>query len=117
MLYYLAVLSFLHADAAPFRSEMTKKTLENLVLTEYEKKSIITFVRKNVGAWCNGNTWVSKTFVEGSSPSAPAISRFRKESAVFLLLGSFAYKLHIVHNQPERTLLRGNSIICAEATV
>ena len=25
------------------------------------------------GAWCNGNTWVSKTFVEGSSPSAPAI--------------------------------------------
>ena len=24
------------------------------------------------GAWCNGNTWVSKTFVEGSSPSAPA---------------------------------------------
>ena len=27
----------------------------------------------NIGAWCNGNTWVSKTFVEGSSPSAPAI--------------------------------------------
>ena len=26
-----------------------------------------------LGAWCNGNTWVSKTFVEGSSPSAPAI--------------------------------------------
>ena len=25
-----------------------------------------------LGAWCNGNTWVSKTFVEGSSPSAPA---------------------------------------------
>ena len=24
------------------------------------------------GAWCNGNTWVSKTFVEGSNPSAPA---------------------------------------------
>ena len=22
--------------------------------------------------WCNGNTWVSKTFVEGSSPSSPA---------------------------------------------
>ena len=26
----------------------------------------------DIGAWCNGNTWVSKTFVEGSSPSAPA---------------------------------------------
>ena len=25
------------------------------------------------GAWCNGNTWVSKTFVEGSNPSAPAM--------------------------------------------
>ena len=25
-----------------------------------------------VGQWCNGNTWVSKTFVEGSSPSCPA---------------------------------------------
>ena len=24
------------------------------------------------GQWCNGNTWVSKTFVEGSSPSCPA---------------------------------------------
>ena len=73
-----------------------------------------------IGAWCNGNTWVSKTFVEGSSPSAPAISRFRKESAVFLFpdsLAHFAYKMYIVHNQPERTLLRGNSIICAEATV
>ena len=29
---------------------------------------------RNIGAWCNGNTWVSKTFVEGSSPSAPAKS-------------------------------------------
>ena len=29
----------------------------------------------NTGAWCNGNTWVSKTFVEGSSPSAPARER------------------------------------------
>lgn len=28
----------------------------------------------DIGAWCNGNTWVSKTFVEGSSPSAPAKS-------------------------------------------
>ena len=30
------------------------------------------FARAHEGAWCNGNTWVSKTFVEGSSPSAPA---------------------------------------------
>ena len=28
-----------------------------------------------LGAWCNGNTWVSKTFVEGSNPSAPARSK------------------------------------------
>ena len=28
---------------------------------------------KSEGAWCNGNTWVSKTFVEGSNPSAPAM--------------------------------------------
>ena len=32
---------------------------------------IILFVVA-LGAWCNGNTWVSKTFVEGSNPSAPA---------------------------------------------
>ena len=25
-----------------------------------------------LGEWCNGNTWVSKTFVEGSNPSSPA---------------------------------------------
>ena len=36
---------------------------------------IIISVRKDIGAWCNGNTWVSKTFVEGSSPSAPANDR------------------------------------------
>ena len=29
-------------------------------------------MKKCLGVWCNGNTWVSKTFVEGSSPSAPA---------------------------------------------
>ena len=44
------------------------------MLTFAGKYGIIIFVRKNVGAWCNGNTWVSKTFVEGSSPSAPATS-------------------------------------------
>lgn len=32
---------------------------------------IMPFVA-DTGAWCNGNTWVSKTFVEGSNPSAPA---------------------------------------------
>ena len=43
------------------------------ILTKDEPCSIIFLVRSaNVGAWCNGNTWVSKTFVEGSSPSAPA---------------------------------------------
>ena len=30
------------------------------------------FVRKNIGAWCNGNTWVSKTFVVSSNLTAPA---------------------------------------------
>ena len=63
-----------------------QKAARKFGLTECVKTCIINFVRKNVGAWCNGNTWVSKTFVEGSSPSAPAISRFRKESAVFYCL-------------------------------
>ena len=41
-----------------------------------------------LGAWCNGNTWVSKTFVEGSSPSAPAKQalKFFSFKACFLLL-------------------------------
>ena len=29
-------------------------------------------VQKNIGAWCNGNTWVSKTFVVSSNLTAPA---------------------------------------------
>ena len=29
-------------------------------------------LKKCLGAWCNGNTWVSKTFVVGSNPTAPA---------------------------------------------
>ena len=40
-------------------------------LTLYLSFCIISLVA-DLGAWCNGNTWVSKTFVEGSNPSAPA---------------------------------------------
>ena len=36
------------------------------------KLSARVILNKCLGVWCNGNTWVSKTFVEGSSPSAPA---------------------------------------------
>ena len=43
-------------------------------------------VRENIGAWCNGNTWVSKTFVEGSSPSAPANGTSFERDWFFLLL-------------------------------
>ena len=38
------------------------------------------------GEWCNGNTWVSKTFVEGSSPSSPA----ERESLETLMLQGFS---------------------------
>ena len=40
-------------------------------MTNLESPRIILPVA-GTGAWCNGNTWVSKTFVEGSNPSAPA---------------------------------------------
>ena len=56
------------------------------MLTNALFADIIFIVRENIGVWCNGNTWVSKTFVEGSSPSAPAISRFLRKSAVLLYL-------------------------------
>ena len=51
----------------------------------------------HAGAWCNGNTWVSKTFVEGSSPSAPASDGesehvlSEKESCFRILLFDFAF--------------------------
>ena len=52
-----------------------------------DKKSVAVytmFVRtSNVGVWCNGNTWVSKTFVEGSSPSAPAMRAFPEKERLF----------------------------------
>ena len=38
-------------------------------------------------AWCNGNTWVSKTFVEGSSPSAPANGAFPEKERLFFFTG------------------------------
>ncbi len=44
----------------------------------------------HLGAWCNGNTWVSKTFVEGSNPSAPAI----KETS-FVYQGKRGFFLHL----------------------
>ena len=45
-----------------------KKTVDKIFKQDYNRL-------RCVGAWCNGNTWVSKTFVEGSSPSAPAKSK------------------------------------------
>ena len=41
--------------------------LDNQIVISYNSA-----VANAIGAWCNGNTWVSKTFVEGSNPSAPA---------------------------------------------
>ena len=55
------------------------------MLTE-KKIQCIIFLVPHKGAWCNGNTWVSKTFVEGSSPSAPA--KRRKNASFFM---SFAF--------------------------
>ena len=48
-------------------AEKQKLALDRNGLPYYNKRCC-----RFVGAWCNGNTWVSKTFVEGSSPSAPA---------------------------------------------
>ena len=45
-------------------------------------------VRENIGAWCNGNTWVSKTFVVSSNLTAPAIHLLydlRQSGRTFLL--------------------------------
>ena len=41
-------------------------------------------LNKCLGVWCNGNTWVSKTFVEGSSPSAPAKRSVAKAADFFI---------------------------------
>ena len=46
---------------------------------------IINLVWENEGAWCNGNTWVSKTFVEGSNPSAPARTGRSEMSGYFFM--------------------------------
>ena len=51
-----------------------------------------------LGVWCNGNTWVSKTFVLGSSPSAPATgTSFERDWFFFVLMGrdSAAVRLFI----------------------
>ena len=57
--------------------------LETWVLTKALVSCIMNFVRENIGAWCNGNTWVSKTFVEGSSPSAPAMGALPEREGRF----------------------------------
>ena len=58
------------------------------------------FARAHEGAWCNGNTWVSKTFVEGSSPSAPANPHrpvaYPTRCGVFV----FSRELRILHAAP-----------------
>ena len=43
-----------------------------------------------VGAWCNGNTWVSKTFVVGSNPTAPAKQPVSQETGCFCIVASTA---------------------------
>ena len=55
-----------------------KKTLTNVYSRD--------ILNKCLGAWCNGNTWVSKTFVVGSNPTAPARNADSKESAFFCCL-------------------------------
>ena len=73
-----------------FGSEFRKKRRKKQ-LTKSAACAIIhpLFIK---GEWCNGNTWVSKTFVEGSNPSSPAEQRslenfdFQGFSCVFLFL-------------------------------
>ena len=52
-----------------------------------------------LGAWCNGNTWVSKTFVEGSNPSAPA----KQRSLVTVELQGFSHVLEQYGKTPDVT--------------
>ena len=40
----------------------------------------------DIGAWCNGNTWVSKTFVVSSNLTAPAIQPISKEIGCFHII-------------------------------
>ena len=51
---------------------------QKIALTKWYVFSYNATVANAIGAWCNGNTWVSKTFVEGSNPSAPASVRALK---------------------------------------
>ena len=42
----------------------------------------------DIGAWCNGNTWVSKTFVVSSNLTAPARNAFpERERRFFKIFG------------------------------
>ena len=61
---------------------------------------ILIPVAQVLGEWCNGNTWVSKTFVEGSNPSSPACTGnpgsicFRDFSVPFTSRCSSVNKIH-----------------------
>ena len=55
----------------------------------------------NVGAWCNGNTWVSKTFVVSSNLTAPAkFERFAQAERSFLC-SSANNSPHFLQRVPE----------------
>ena len=53
-------------------------------LTKWCVISYNATVANAIGAWCNGNTWVSKTCVEGSNPSAPAEKSVDENQRIFL---------------------------------
>ena len=53
---------------------------KNCHLTTLSEYDILFSVAEGIGEWCNGNTWVSKTFVEGSNPSSPASVESRERS-------------------------------------
>ena len=49
----------------------------------------------NVGAWCNGNTWVSKTFVVSSNLTAPAkFERFAQAERSFCAIQPITAQSH-----------------------
>ena len=61
---------------------------------------------RSLGEWCNGNTWVSKTFVEGSNPSSPASRKALNisVSGLFLCLKILFYS----HFYPHGLKIRAN---------
>ena len=65
------------------QEERDRRRIKN-TLTKWCVFSYNATVANAIGAWCNGNTWVSKTFVEGSNPSAPA-ENLHRQMEVFLM--------------------------------